>query len=128
MEVIAFLGVDERHHVATQKPHGHASPFAIAETVIFIRVREAQEHSLNINEVHSMFLEVQTPLPLIPRDDWHIVYMDRICAKRNALRGLTVAEMCTRESVIRASGGRGGVSCGRGALRRSGPGHTGGPG
>ena len=81
MDVIAFLGVDERHNVATQKPQGHESPFGIAETVIFICVREAQEHFLSINEVKPVFLEVQTPFPLIPSDHWNSVYTNRICVK-----------------------------------------------
>jgi hypothetical protein len=41
VDVIAFLGMDERHNVSTQKPQGHESQFAIAETVIFICVNEA---------------------------------------------------------------------------------------
>jgi hypothetical protein len=63
--------------------------FGIAETVIFIRVRDALEHLFGINKVEAVFLEVHAPFPRIPSDHWAIVYTKRIFVKEKALRGLT---------------------------------------
>jgi hypothetical protein len=65
--------------------------FGIAETVIFIRVRDALERLFGINKVEAVFREVHAPFPRIPSDHWAIVYTERICVKEKALRGLTPA-------------------------------------
>jgi hypothetical protein len=89
VNVVALLGVDNGDDLAPQKSQGHESLFGIAETVIFIRVRDALEHLLGINTVEAVFLEVHAPFPRIPSDHWAIVYTTRIFVKENALRGLT---------------------------------------
>ena len=53
MNVVALLGVDNGDDLAPQKSQGHESLFGIAETVIFIRVRDALEHLFGINEVEA---------------------------------------------------------------------------
>ena len=58
MNVVALLGVDNGDNLAPQKSQGHESLFGIAETVIFIRVRDALEHLVGINEVKAVFLRI----------------------------------------------------------------------
>ena len=84
---MALLGVDKGDNVPPQKPQGHVSLLAIAETVIFIRVGAALEDLFGINEIETVFLEIYTPFSVIPSDHRGIVYTDGICVKEKALRG-----------------------------------------
>jgi hypothetical protein len=58
VDAITLFGVHDGDDIASQKSQGHESLFAIAETVIFICIREAQKHFFGINEVEPVFLEV----------------------------------------------------------------------
>jgi len=81
VDVIVLFGVDDGDDIASQKPQGYESLFAIAETVIFICVRDASEHFFGVNEIEAVFLEIDTPFSLIPSDHETIVYTIRICVK-----------------------------------------------
>jgi hypothetical protein len=92
VDVILLLGVDERHNVPPQKPQGHESLLAIAETVILVRIGDALENLFGINKIETMFLEIDTPFSVIPGNHHGIVYTDGICVKEKALRGPTARE------------------------------------
>lgn len=94
MDVIALLGVDEGDYVPPQKSQGHESLLAIAETVIFIRVGDPLEDLFCVNEIESVFLQVQTPFSLTPCNHRESVYTNGICVKEKAPRSLP------RDSVV----------------------------